>query len=82
MLKFLKSLFVKPKAVLVVEPAKGVIACKKSDLFTITLEHTGGNGYEINTVGNLTKTGMGTYRNGKAKATGYFNAMCSLYGAK
>lgn len=82
MLKFLKSLFVKPKAVLVVEPARGVIARKVSDLFTVTLEHTGGDNYEINTIGNLTKTGSGVYRNGKGKATNYFNSMCGLYGAK
>lgn len=82
MLKFLKSLFVKPKTVLVVEPAKGVIACKVSELFTITIKHTGGDGYEIDTIGNLTKSGMGTYRHGKGKAFNYFNSMCALYGAK
>lgn len=82
MLKLLKSLFVKPKAVLVVEPAQGVIARKVSDLFTVTLEHTGGNNYEIYTIGNLTKTGTGVYRNGKGKAFNYFNSMCAMYGAK
>lgn len=82
MLKFLKSLFVKPKTVVMVEPAKGVIACKVSELFTITIKHTGGDGYEIVTIGNLTKTGTGVYRNGKGKAFNYFNAMCAMYGAK
>lgn len=82
MLKFLKSLFVKPKTVVMVEPAKGVIACKKSELFTVTLEHTGGDNYEINTIGNLSKSGTGVYRNGKGKALNYFNGLCTTLGAK
>lgn len=82
MLKFLKSLFVKPKAVLVVEPPRGEIARKVSELFTVTLEHTGGDNYEINTIGNLTKSGTGVYRNGKGRALNYFNGVCSTLGAK
>lgn len=82
MFKFLKSLFVKKETFIMIEPPRGEIARKVSELFTVTLEHTGGDNYEINTIGNLTKSGTGVYRNGKGKALNYFNGVCSTLGAK
>ena len=83
MLKFIKSIFVKSAPVVApVEPAKGVIARAESELFIITLEHKGGDHFEIFAVGKLTKSGSGCYRHGETRARSQYAFYCSLHGAK
>ena len=63
-------------------PARGVIARKVSELFTVTLEHKGGEWFEIAVTGNLSKQGTAQYRNGEIKALNHFDSKCIMLGAK
>ena len=83
MINFIKNLFTKkPQTNLPPLEKRGVIARKVSELFIVTLEHNGGDCYEIITMGRASKTGSGRVRYGEGRARNYFESVCNMHGAK
>lgn len=84
MLKFIKSIFTRSAPISKLPPlaAQGVIARKTSELFVVTLVHTGGDCYEIVETGRYTNSKSYRSRYGERRARDYFGFVCSLVGAK
>ncbi|QGZ16408.1 hypothetical protein Hena1_02580 [Erwinia phage Hena1] len=83
MFSFITSLFRKKPAVVVPPaPARGIIAKAESEFRIITVEHKGGDHFEIMEYSKITKQGSGVYRRYEHRAMQHFHFYRSFTNAK